>query len=485
MNISYFKIRKSYKWWVLLTVSISNVMVTTDISILMVVLPRLEEFFHTNTSVIGWLNIIYFIMSQSLMLTFSKIADVKGRKMIFIVAIAVYSIGLVTASLSRSVLELILSRAVQGAAGATITALSIAITVAIFPEKERGKSLGVLLGAASIGLVAGPSLGGIILDFLGWRAVFYIRIPVMLIALIMSLIILEEQKRPPDRPYSFDYIGSISLFFSISGLLLLLSFGVKQDMIATLKILVILVTVFAFIAFLIAERKAPEPIVDLGLFRNRIFSIATLSCIVTSTASTSIPFLLPFYLMGSFSLSGTGVGLYVALIACPALILAPLAGRLSDRIGSGLISSMAVAIICIGLVFLMISSTSNSFLYILAGIILDGSGVGIFHPPNNSAIVGSAPREMLGVASAIGSVARNIGASIAMALGGALYNYYKSYHLFRFQKEGFDLAVANRMAVEAGFSDTMMIMLSIGCIAFFISLLRAPISPKRLVDKFR
>lgn len=218
-RISFLE-KDSYKWWVLLTVSMSSNMVALDLSVLTTCLPQLGRVFNTDSSTLGWLNIVYFIMSQSLMLTLSKLGDAKGRKRIYLIGLVLYTIGLTAASLSLSVGQLIACRVIQGAAGATISALGIAITVAAFPPDERGKAIGVLMGAMSIGLVAGPVLGGVILDLLGWRAIFYLRIPFLLACLVMAWVIVEEQKGIEGRRFKFDTVGSLSLFGWLTCLLL-------------------------------------------------------------------------------------------------------------------------------------------------------------------------------------------------------------------------------------------------------------------------
>ncbi len=259
-----FRERDSYKWWMLVTVSASAVMAALDLSILTTCLPHLASVFDTDSSVIGWLNIVYFIMTQSLMMTLSKVGDAKGRKKVFVAGLFFYAVGLLAASLSHSIGQLILARVVQGAAGATITALGLAITVAVFPNEERGRALGILIGSASIGLVAGP-----VLDLLGWRAVFYTRIPFMAACLVMARAIIGEQKKAGGQGFRFDTAGAISLFGWLSCLLLFLTFSNKWGLTTLPSLLLATMTVFFFAAFLIAERRSPEPIVQLSVFRNR------------------------------------------------------------------------------------------------------------------------------------------------------------------------------------------------------------------------
>lgn len=464
----------NYKWWVLLTVAASNFMVSLDISLLLACLPELAKVFHTSSAVIGWVNIIYFIMSQSLMLVFSKIADDLGRKRIFMIAIVVYSIGLLAASLSQDIVQLIVSRAIHGAAGATITALSLAVTVATFPNEERGKALGVLMGVSSGGLVVGPALGGVVLDFFDWQAIFYMRIPFMTAALVMAWIILVEQKSSDDRPFRFDTIGALSLFSWIACLLLLLSFGSKWGLTSSSTITLASMTILFFVVFLITERHSSDPIVDIRLFKKRVFASATLTCIVTTVGSSSAVFLVPFFLMDGFGYSGTKVGIYMVLMSMPSVILSPLSGRLSDKVGSRLLATIGVIVSCSGLLFFTQLGIEATTLSICTGMLLVGSGFAIFHPPNNSSLMGVVSKDMLGVASAIGTAARNIGTSMAIALSGALYSNYQFHYILRFQKDGLDLNIAKKMVTISSFNDTLTITLIISSFAILISAFRGP-----------
>jgi EmrB/QacA subfamily drug resistance transporter len=468
-------IRKiSSKWWVLITVSVASIMVSIDLSVLTTCLPHLAAVFHTDSTVIGWLNIVYFIMTQSLMLTLAKLGDAVGRKRVFALGVACYIVGLLVASMSQSVGQLIVARVFQGAAGATILSLGMAITVATFPSDERGRALGVLAGCTSIGLVAGPMLGGLILDFLGWRAVFYLRIPFMVASLFMTVLIIKEQKGADRNSFRFDILGAVTLFVWLSCLLLFLSFGGKWGLLTAASISLLAATILSFVVFIIAERKAPEPIVQLSVFRNWHFTAAIITSIASTIGSSSAVFLVPFLLIHGLGFSNTAVGGYMALLALPTVLLSPVSGRLSDRIGSAFLSTTGVVIVCAGMFWFIIVGAGMNPVNIAIGIVLIGSGLGIFHPPNNSTLVGSVPREMLGVASAIGSTARQIGSSVALAVSGAVYGSSVVHHISQLVAKGVDLTSAKRLSSAASFTDTLVVTLIIASVGIFTSAFRGP-----------
>ena len=183
-----------YKWLALLIVSIGTFMVTLDLSIVNISFPRLTQVFETEPSVVLWVSVAYLLASVSLMLTFGRIGDVFGKKRIYILGFALFTLGLVLCSVSQSISQLIMARIVQAVGSAMTVALSAAIVTAAFPKEERGKALGILGGVVSSGLLSGPVLGGLLLDALDWKAIFYTRVPVGIIGLVMAWLLLKEQR---------------------------------------------------------------------------------------------------------------------------------------------------------------------------------------------------------------------------------------------------------------------------------------------------
>jgi len=205
--------RVSYKWLVLLTLSIGTFMVTLDSSIVNISLPRLTEVFNTEPSIVLWVTVAYLLVSVGLMLSIGKLGDLFGRKRVYISGLTLFTIGLVLCAISQSVVQLILARVVQAIGSAMVIALGNAIITTVFPAQERGKALGLLGAIVSTGLLSGPVIGGVLLDALDWRAIFYVRIPVGIIGLVMSWIFLREQERK-NTDTRFDWGGAITLFGS-------------------------------------------------------------------------------------------------------------------------------------------------------------------------------------------------------------------------------------------------------------------------------
>jgi len=205
------KERISYKWLVLLSLSIGTFMSTLDASIVNISLPRLTEVFNTEPSIVLWVTVAYLLVSVGLMLSIGKLGDLFGRKRVYVSGLAIFTIGLVLCSLSQSVVQLILARVVQAIGSAMVIAVGNAIITAVFPAQERGKALGLMGAIVSTGLLSGPVVGGFLLDVLDWRAIFYVRIPVGIIGLVMGWMFLREQEKSSSGT-RFDWGGAVTLF---------------------------------------------------------------------------------------------------------------------------------------------------------------------------------------------------------------------------------------------------------------------------------
>ena len=194
----------SYKWWVLIAVSIANLSAALDMSIITVSFPRLTEVFNTDASVIVWLTISFSVAELGLMLTLAKVGDAIGRKKVYCFGVGLYTLGLILCSLSPNISMLIFSRVVQGAGAAMAMTVGAAIVVAAFPAEQQGRAIGFFGMLTSVGLIAGPALGGVLIDYLDWQGIFYTRIPVGIITLIMAMVIIREQTEPGTR-FRLDY----------------------------------------------------------------------------------------------------------------------------------------------------------------------------------------------------------------------------------------------------------------------------------------
>jgi EmrB/QacA subfamily drug resistance transporter len=423
-----------------------------------------------------WVSVAYLLVSVGLMLTLGRIGDTFGRKRVYILGFTVFTLGLVLCSLSQSIVQLILARVVQAIGSAMIVAISTAIVTAAFPNEERGKALGILGGVVSSGLLSGPVLGGLILDALDWRAIFYIRVPVGIIGIIMAFILLKEQK-DTETGLKFDLGGAATLFGGLSCLLLFFNFGGRLGFTSPLAIILVVSTVALLALFIVFERRALQPIVDLNLFRNRLFAAGNISLIIMFVAISANTFLMPFFLIDGLGHSASRTGLIFATISFTALIIGPVSGWLSDKVGSRILCTVGIALICSALFLLSRLSIESSEVDVIIRLVIQGVGSGMFSSPNNSSIMGSVPREKLSTGSAMIGTVRQIGMSCGIAIAGTIFTSRQAFHAARLSIENLSQATVQKLSLVGGFQDTLLFAAIACSIGIFTSLARGKQQP--------
>ncbi len=461
----------NYKWLALLTVSIGTFMATLDASIVIISLSRLTEVFDTEPSVVLWVTIAYLLTSVSLMLTIGKLGDVFGKKRVYVTGFALFTLGLALCALSQSIVQLILARVVQAIGSAMVIALGNAIVTAAFPKEERGKALGMVGGVVSAGLLSGPVIGGLLLDVLDWQSLFYLRIPVGVIGFFMAWRLLRE---PPGERGSkrFDWAGAATLFGGLSCLLLFFNLGGTMGFAAPLVLALAVGTVTLLVSFVKIEQRAAAPILDLPLFRNPLFTRGLGSMGAMFLATAAYIFLTPFYLLQGLGLATSQAGLLLATTAGTALIVGPISGWLSDRIGSRVLCTAGAAIIGTGILLLSQLDADSTTLTIVPRLAVVGFGLGLFSSPNNSSIMGAVPQAHLSTASAMIATTRQIGMSSGMAIAGAIFATRQVYHSAQLATENLAPAALDRLSLVNAYQDSLALAAIFCVVALVASWLR-------------
>jgi len=467
---------KNYKWLALLTVSIGTFMETIDFSIVNISFPRLTKVFETELSVVLWVTVVYLLTSTGLLLILGRIGDVFSRKKVYILGFGLFTAGLIMCSLSQSIFQLILFRIVQGMGSAMLMSIGIAIIIDAFPNEERGKAIGLHGAMISAGLLSGPVLGGFLLDTLDWRAIFYIRAPVGIIGLIMGWILLREQKKSNIK-VKFDLWGAATLFGSLCCFLLFINLGGEFGFLSTPVLILAASTVILLVLFLVQEIRTEQPLVDLNLFRNRLFAGGNLGQgIIVLTLSAQI-LLMPFYMINGLGYSTTKTGLLLATASVATAVIGPLSGWLSDKIGTRQLCIVGMVLICAALFLFSSLGTESSDTDILLRLVIYGIGIGIFFSPNTSSIMGAVPKDRLGTASAMISTVRQIGLSSGMALAGTIFISRQSFHTAELTVKNFDPLVLHTLSLISSYQDTVLmaaIVCSIGILTFIAFIRRKP-----------
>ena len=407
------------KWYVLAAVSMGVFLSTIDGSIVNIALPTLVRALGTDFATVQWVILSYLLTLTTLMLSVGRLGDMFGKKPIYTVGFIIFTLGSVLCGLSPNVFWLIGFRVIQAIGAAGILALGIAIVTEAFPPAERGKALGLIGTMVSVGIVVGPTLGGLIIDALSWNWIFFVNLPVGVIGTWMVWRFVPDFK--PEGKQTFDAFGAITLFFSLVSLLFALTLGQRLGFIAS-QVLILLITSLILLAvFIWIEQRISQPMIDLALFKNRLFSVNLVTGLITFLAIAGALLLIPFYLENVLGFGTRQVGFLLAVVPITLGISAPLSGTLSDRLGTRPITVLGLIVLVIGY-FLMsqVDAQTDTIGFVLRFMPI-GIGMGIFQSPNNSAVMGSVPRERLGVASGLLSITRSLGQTTGIAILGAVW----------------------------------------------------------------
>ncbi len=419
MTISSNSVDYSRKWYVLLAVSMGVFLATIDGSIVNISLPTLVSSLQTDFALVQWVVLAYLLTVTTLMLGIGRLADIYGKKPIYTAGFVVFTIGSVLCGLSPSIHWLIGFRVLQAVGASMIMALGMAIVTEAFPPTERGRALGMTGTVVSVGIAVGPTLGGLIVQHLSWHWIFFVNLPIGLLGIWMVVRYVPAFR--PAGGQRFDFRGALTLCVSLLSLLVALTLGQRNGF-ADQSVLFLAGNWLVFLAlFIFIELRVDQPMIDLRLFRNGLFSVSLGTGFIIFICLAGTLILMPFYAENVLGYDPQQTGLLMATVPVALGVTAPISGSLSDRYGSRPITVGGLAVLVAG--FLAISTLdagTTSLGYILRFLPV-GLGMGMFQSPNNSAIMGAAPRDRLGVASGMLAMTRTLGQTTGIAVLGALW----------------------------------------------------------------
>ncbi len=455
----------SRKWYVMSAIAMSTFLSTVDGSIVNVALPTLVEELNTVFAAAQWVILAYLLTQTTLLPSIGRLGDMLGKKRIYTGGIVLFTFASVLCGLSPNVYWLIGFRLVQAVGSVMMLGLGMAIVTEAFPPHERGKAIGLNGTFVSIGIVLGPTLGGLILGAVSWRWIFMVNLPIGIVGAFLAWRFVPD-KRPLGRQ-QFDFAGAILLFISLLALLLALTMG-QQLGFTDPRILALFGAALVFlVVFVWVEKRQPQPMLDLSLFQSRVFSLSLLIGSVAFVAIAGTTLLLPFYLQNMRGFAPQQVGLMMAMIPIFLGVAAPLSGTASDKYGTRRIASLGL-IIVVGGYWVMSGFDATTTVVIFAlGTVPIGMGMGIFQSPNNSAVMGAAPPERLGVASGLLGLSRTLGQTTGIALFGALWAGRVASSLGETPIGG--ATTAPVPAQINGLQDTFLVMMGLMIVALVLS----------------
>lgn len=415
--------RPNYRWLVVGTVCVGAFLGQLDASIATLVLPTLEEVFHAQIAAVEWVAIAYLLALAALVVTFGRLADMTGRKLLYNAGFLVFILGSALCGFASSLGWLIGFRVLQAVGAAMLQSNSVAIITAAVPRTELGRAIGVQGAAQAVGLSIGPSVGGFLIGALGWQWVFFIAVPFGIFGAVLAWFTLPQThhtRAPSDAGERFDIAGAAIFALAVAFGLLALTFGNSWGWASPRLIACVLIAVGALAGFAVVERRTPFPLVDFDLFHSRIFTAGITSGLLSYAVLFGALFLIPFYLQRILNYDPARTGLLLTAVPLAIAILAPISGVITDKVGSRLPTVLGMAIAAAALVLLALDEQHAPIALVLLALAFFGVGLGFFTPPNNSAIMGSAPANRLGVAGGVLNMTRSLGTSLGVAATGAV-----------------------------------------------------------------
>lgn len=402
------------RWMILIVLNLFTFMATLDGSIVNIALPVISEQMKLTVAQAEWIVTAYLMMICAAILFFGKLGDIVGKIKIFKWGMVIFTLGSLLCGFSDSLPMLVGSRLIQALGASMTMANSQGIITDIFPSTERGKALGLIGTFVSLGSIAGPSLGGVIVASLGWEYIFWVNIPVGLIAIVIGWSLLPEDRTR--LQVHIDKAGSLLFPLFIlalfSGLLLGQQVGYQDIRIIGALVLAVIV----FILFLAVEMRHRQPMLQLSLFRNPMFSLSILCGFLVFVANFCFNIIAPFYTQNILNLSPSEAGFLMMLFPIVMVIVAPLSGALSDKIGSEFLTFAGLIVMVIAQVGLAQLHDRSPIALVGVWIGMLGLGSGLFQSPNNSLVMSKVPRTQLGIAGSINSLVRNIGMVVGITV---------------------------------------------------------------------
>jgi EmrB/QacA subfamily drug resistance transporter len=416
----------SQKWGVLLAVGIGTFMTALDTSVVNTVLPVIGNELNEVIANVEWVVTIYLLVLSGLLLSFGRLGDMRGHKAIYLIGFGIFMGGSFLSGAAPNIELLVASRGLQALGAAMIAANSPAILTKSFPDEQRGQALGLQATMTYLGLTVGPSLGGWLASLFSWRVVFYINLPVGVVAILLSAHFIPNDLNRKQAEH-FDYVGAFTFMVGLGALLMGLNQGEAWGW-TSAPVLGLLAGALIFLGiFIYFEKRVSHPMLDLSLFRRLPFSLTTASAVINYIGVFTSIFLMPYYLIQGRGFSAAQAGLILTAQPVIMAIIAPISGTLSDRIGTRLPTALGMAVLSGGLYFLSRLTAQSGTGMIMLALAVVGLGTGAFISPNNSALMGSAPKSRQGIAAGILATARNFGMVLGVGIAGAIFTTVLSH----------------------------------------------------------
>ena len=411
-----------YKWWIFAAIGVGVTTMVADLGAVSVALPTISDHFDADLPTAQWVMVGYALALSALLMPMGRLSDIVGLKQVYVAGLLIFAVAAVLAFISSSILALILARVLMGVGAAMAQGTSMAILARAFPSSERGTAMGGLVGMVGLGAIIGPPLAGLLVSTLDWRWVFFAEIPAAFLAVAVTLVVLDGRhfRRDSSQRPDFDWLGAALSVGALVSFMLALTNGPRIGWSSPLIGVAVVAAAALLSTFVWWELRSPTPMLDLRLFRRRLFTIGIVSAFLSFVAAVPSFFLMPFYLQVVMGLRPSEIGLIILPNAMAMTVLGVLSGLLSDRYGRRVFMVGGQLMTASGC-FILAGLTVNSHLGIaVAGMFLIRCGSGTFESPNASSVLSTIEQERYGVVSGFLNLIRNGSNVISVAMVTAI-----------------------------------------------------------------
>jgi EmrB/QacA subfamily drug resistance transporter len=407
------------KWWTLAAVAFGLFMIMLDNTVVNVALPSIERDLHISISELEWIVTAYALVFAALLITGGKLADLYGRRRIFVIGLVIFTASSLACGLASNAGLLIGARAVQGVGAAFMNPATLSIITATFPPKQRGQAIGIWAGVSALALAIGPLVGGLIVDNINWNWIFYVNVPVGIVAIIVSRLVIRES-RDTSHEQSIDLPGLVTSGLGLFALSYALIEGNSKGWTSVEILSLFAAAAVLLVAFVLLEAHQRLPMLDLSLFRIRSFVGANVVALLVSLGMFGVFFFVSLYVQNILGYSPTKAGAVFLPMTLLIILVAPFAGKASDQIGGRWLMGGGMTLVSISLLLYQRVGLHSTFWTLLPAMVLGGIGMAMTMAPMTSVAMGSVPVDKAGVGSGVLNSFRQVGGSLGIALMGAI-----------------------------------------------------------------
>jgi EmrB/QacA subfamily drug resistance transporter len=413
------------KWWTLAAVAFGLFMIMLDNTVVNVALPSIAKDLKISISELEWIVTGYALVFAALLITGGKLADMYGRRKIFVIGLTIFSLSSLACGLAPNAGFLIGARAVQGVGAALMNPATLSIITATFPARQRGQAIGIWAGVSAMALAIGPLIGGLIVDNVGWNWIFFVNVPIGVIGIVVSLLVIKES-RDTSHEQSIDLPGLLTSGLALFALSYALIEGNTKGW-ASAEILGLFAAAAVLLtAFIVLESRQRLPMLDLSLFRINSFVGANVVALLVSLGMFGVFFFVSLYVQNILGYSPTKAGAVFLPMTILIILIAPISGKLSDRFGGRWLMGGGMTLLGISLLLYQRITVDSGFWTLLPSLILGGIGMAMTMSPMTSVAMGSVPVDKAGVGSGVLNSFRQMGGALGIAIMGAIVASYLS-----------------------------------------------------------